>query len=186
MLAACAGEVRETRAASKPSSGGYPVAEPARAPDFVLRDQQGRSVRLSSLRGNVVVLSFLYTNCPDVCPLIADKMNRVLRQLGEERNQVRMLAVSVDPRGDTPRAVRRFVRLHRLLPEFRYLRGPRNALERVWKAYDVTVVPGKPDLVTHAASAVLVDPAGKRRFVYAADFRARALLRDVRRVLAAA
>ena len=49
-----------------------------RAPDFALRDQDGRLVRLSKLRGRFVVVSFLYTHCPDVCPVIADNLNRAL------------------------------------------------------------------------------------------------------------
>ena len=61
------------------------VLNPARpAPDFALRDQSGRVVRLSALHGKVVLVTFLYTHCPDVCPLISSHLNDALRRLWEE------------------------------------------------------------------------------------------------------
>ena len=68
-------------------------------------------VRMSSQRGRFTLVTFLYTNCPDVCPLIAEHLNTALRRLGE-RADTRVLAVSVDPKGDTPAAVRQFRRRH--------------------------------------------------------------------------
>ncbi len=53
-------------------------------------------------RGKLVLLTFLYTNCPDVCPLITQNLNEALQMLGAKRDDVRVLAVSVDPEGDTP------------------------------------------------------------------------------------
>ena len=61
---------------------------------------------MSSQRGRFTLVTFLYTNCPDVCPLIAEHLNTALRQLGTTRADTRVLAVSVDPNGDTPSAVR--------------------------------------------------------------------------------
>lgn len=67
------------------------------APNFQLEDQEGRQVALSDLRGKVVVLTFLYTHCPDVCPLIAEHLKTASSQLGAAMNQVAFVAVSVDP-----------------------------------------------------------------------------------------
>src|SRR3954469_17580674 len=105
------------------------------SPDFALHDQDGRLVRLSQLRGKAVLVTFLYVHCPDVCPLIADNLDIVLRRLGPTRSGVRALAVSVDPKGDDPASVRKFIRAHRLLPQFRYLTGTRKELAPVWRAY---------------------------------------------------
>lgn len=52
------------------------------APDFQLTDERGEPVSLASLRGKAVVLTFLYTSCPDTCPLVATKLGQVQRQLG--------------------------------------------------------------------------------------------------------
>lgn len=150
------------------------------APDFALRDQDGRLVRLGAQRGRFVILSFLYTRCPDVCPLIASELNTALRRLGPARGQVRVLAVSVDPRGDSPTAVRRYTRERRLLPEFRYLTGSVDQLEAVWRAYHVAVDPAQLDTVDHTAYELLVDPSGRGRLVYTANVKARDVLHDLR------
>lgn len=137
-------------------------------------------MQLSAQRGRVVVIAFLYTRCPDVCPVIAANLNQALRTLGPQAKDVRVLAVSVDPRGDTPRAVRRYVREHRLLPQFHYLIGSRRQLARVWKAYGVGVNPNNLDLVDHTAYELLVDPKGIGRVIYDSRVRTSAVVHDVR------
>jgi protein SCO1/2 len=128
-------------------------------------------------------VTFLYTNCPDVCPLIASNLNAALRELGPQRKEVRVLAVSVDPKGDTPAAVRAYARAHRLVPQFRYLTGTPAELRRVWARYDVLAVARKPDLVDHVAYTVLVDREGKRRVVYDSQVRALQVVHDLRVLL---
>jgi len=150
------------------------------APDFALRDQSGHVVRLSAQRGKSVVVAFLYTKCPDVCPLIASNLNTALHRLGPRRDGVRVLAVSVDPKNDTPAAVRRYVRLHRLLPQFRYLSGTKRQLAPVWKAYHVAVVPNaKGSTVGHSSYEILVDPSGRERVLYDQDVTAGEVVHDV-------
>ena len=153
-----------TTTKSKFLGAALPDAEPA--PDFSLRDQAGKLVRLSDQRGKYVLLTFLYVHCPDVCPLIASNLNAALRQLGAKRGDVRVLAVSVDPRGDTPKAVREYVRARHLLPQFRYLTGTPAQLHSVWAKYNVAAVRRDPELVDHVAYTVAIDPAGKRRVIY--------------------
>jgi protein SCO1/2 len=174
------GEARKAQAAVQPSTfrGTAIPGKPLRAPDFTLRDQDGRLVRLSSLRGRYVVVSFLYTHCPDVCPVIADNLNRALHRLGAKRDDVRMLAVSVDPTGDRPASVHRFVRAHRLLPQFRYLTGTRKQLQPIWKAYHLVVQPGTT--VMHSAFEVLVDKQGNERLLYDAQVKAADVVHDLR------
>jgi protein SCO1/2 len=144
---------------------GFLLRPPETTRDFALHDQQGKLVRLSGERGRFVLLTFLYTRCPDVCPLIAGNLNVALRELGSSRSRVRVLAVSVDPKGDTPAAVRRFVRNHRLLPEFRYLIGSRGQLAVIWKAYHVA--PQRiAGVSVHTAYVLLVDRSGRGQILY--------------------
>jgi protein SCO1/2 len=149
-------------------------------PDFVLSDQDGRPARLSEQRGRFVLVTFLYTNCPDVCPLIAGRLNHVLRGLGDARRSVRVLAVSVDPRGDTRDAVRVYSRRHRLVPEFRYLIGTYDELAPVWQSFNALVEPREHVLVQHAAPIYLLDRRGRPLLVYESDIRTGALARDLR------
>jgi len=154
---------------------------PLPAHDFALRDQDGKLVRLSALAGKYRIVTFLYTSCPDVCPLIASNLNLALRKLTPaERAQVRVLAISVDPKGDTPAAVRRYVKAHRLLPQFRYLTGTHAQLAPVWRGWHVAVTPGKLDTVDHSAYEMLVDPQGKGRVVYDAGVQWDDVLHDLR------
>jgi len=162
---------------------GVELPAPKRAPDFELRDQHGTSIRLSDQRGRYVLVTFLYTHCPDVCPVIAANLNTALRTLGPLRSRVRVVAVSVDPSGDTPRAVRAYARRLRLLPQFHYLIGPRAKLMRVWRDYGVLAVARNKELVDHAAYTVLVDSAQKRRVVYDAHVQANEVVHDLRLLL---
>jgi protein SCO1/2 len=184
LLAGCGGSksaAPTTTEASRFAGAGLVKQTPAS--DFALTDQAGRVVRLSAERGRFVLVTFLYTNCPDVCPLIASNLNAALRELGPQRKEVRVLAVSVDPKGDTPAAVRAYARAHRLVPQFRYLIGTPAELRRVWARYDVLAVARKPDLVDHVAYTVLVDREGKRRVVYDSQVRALQVVHDLRVLL---
>src|SRR6266705_3576955 len=58
------------------------------APDFHLKDQLGKPISLSQFKGKPVVLTFLYTHCPDVCPLTADKLHVAMQNLDNDAQQV--------------------------------------------------------------------------------------------------
>lgn len=153
-------------AATSPRLTGSTIVPPIRAPEFRLHDQHGRTISLAALQGKVVLVTFLYTHCPDLCPLTAVDLNRVLELVGSRRKEVAVLAVSVDPRGDTPRAVARFIRSHRLSPEFHYLTGSPGALESVWQAYNVSAVGKGGTDVDHTLYTLLIDKHGMSRVVF--------------------
>jgi protein SCO1 len=160
---------------------------PARtAPPVALRDAlTGKAVTLAQQRGRYVLVTFLYTHCPDVCPLIASNLNTALRTLGPKAKAT-VLAVSVDPKGDTPRAVRAYVKEKRLVARFRYLIGSAAELKNVWAAWHVLAVQEKPELVDHVAYTALVDPSGKERVLYDAQVHAAQVVHDVRALMRAA
>jgi protein SCO1 len=137
-------------------------------------------VTLAGQRGRFVLVTFLYGHCPDVCPLIAQNLNAALRRLGASRDRVRVLAVSVDPGGDTPAAVRAYARARGLLPQFRYLIGTPAALHATWAAWGVLSVRKDPELVDHVAYTALVDPSGRQRVLYDAQVKAAQVLHDLR------
>jgi protein SCO1 len=171
--------------AKQPDFVGPVLEHPAPPPDFTLRDQAGRAVHLRALQGKVVLLTFLYTHCPDVCPITAANLNTALQRLGAKRTQVAVLAVSVDPTGDTHASVRSFIRQHRLLPQFHYLTGRRAALERVWRTYNVKAVRNRDDgAVDHTLYTLLVDRSGTARVLFDATATPVAIGHDVRQLLA--
>lgn len=134
------------------------------APPIRLRDADGRVVDTGALAGRPYAVTFLYTQCPDVCPLIGQQVKQGLEQLGPAGRDAPVLIVSVDPRGDTPEAVRVWARRQRMPPNVRYLVGSEAELRPVWAAYyatpqDVT----RPETSTHSAAVWLIDADGRRR-----------------------
>jgi protein SCO1/2 len=162
---------------------GSALTPPRPAPAIALHDAWGRPVTLAAQRGRYVLVTFLYVHCPDVCPLIAQNLNAALRQLGPARSRVRVLAVSVDPRGDTRRAVRRYIRQRGLLPQFRYLIGTKAQLGKAWTAWHVVAVRQNPDVVDHVAYTALVDPTGKQRVLYDSKVTAKQVLHDLHKLM---
>jgi protein SCO1/2 len=159
---------------------GAEIIPPRAAPPIALHDASGRAVSLAEQRGRFTLVTFIYTHCPDVCPLITQNLNAALRALGSARDHVRVLAVSVDPNGDTPSAVRAYARAKHLMPQFRYLIGSRAQLRRVWKGWQVLAVSSKPDLVDHVAYTALVDTTGKERVLYDSAVHASQVVHDLR------
>lgn len=156
------------------------------APDFTLTDgRTGAPLALSDLRGKVVVLSFLYTRCPDVCPLTAAEFRATQRELGADADGVVFVAVSTDPDGDTPQAVQAFSRDHGLDRGWHYLIGSRAQLSGVWQDYGILANPDpEPPTVTHTDAVYLIDEQGRERVLLRSDALAESLLSDLRILLA--
>jgi protein SCO1/2 len=182
VLAGCGTSSAKIEAPPVPKStfAGSELTPPRKAPPIALHDAHGRAVTLASQRGRYVLVTFLYTRCPDVCPLIAENLNAALRRLGADRSRVRVLAVSVDPKSDTAAAVRAYARRMHLLPQFRYLIGSPAALRTVWNAWHVTTLHPSPGVVDHVTYTALVDPKGSERVLYGSSVRATQVLHDLR------
>jgi protein SCO1/2 len=154
------------------------------SPDFTLTDgRTGSPVTLSGLRGNVVALAFLYTTCPDTCPLTAEHFRSAQQQLGGDADRVRLVAVSVDPVGDTPASVKDFSASHRLDRNWHYLIGPASALKNVWSAYAIGQQPDISGLVGHTDAIYLIDAKGNARVLLHTVDGADVLTKDLRILL---
>jgi protein SCO1 len=180
LLTACGGTRAAAPTGPKPAPAKYRgISVPATpAPPIALHDDAGRRVTLASQRGRWTLVTFLFTHCPDVCPLIAANLNKALEQLHSP--QVSVLAVSVDPKGDTAASVRAYLRQKHLVPQFRYLIGTATQLRPVWARYHVAAQTPGGGVVTHVAYTVLVDPAGKERLLYDAHVKAAMVVHDLR------
>ncbi len=183
-------------AACNDSSSDLPGAELDSSPaaDFVLRDAVGQTVSLSQFRGRPVVLTFLYTDCPDVCPVIAQRIGQALARLGSDAATVAVLAVSVDPSGDTPESATAFMQRHGLAgPGRHYLLGETATLLPVSMAYGVAAepaaaqrAPGDPPAVRrvgHTDATYLIDRDGRKRTLLRGDATADEILRGLRALL---
>jgi len=117
------------------------------APRMSLEDAaSGETFDTASLEGRPYMVTFLYTHCPDVCPLIGAELQAALRELGPEAKNVDVVAVSVDPRGDTRSAVQAWLKVHHEPSNFHYLIGSEEELEPYWEAWHVgPQIAGDPD-----------------------------------------
>lgn len=159
------------------------LALPARqAPAIGLRSYLGgKRVTLTQYRGKAVLVTFLYANCPNVCPLIASNLHSVLQMLGRRDSDVQVIAISVDPRGDTPAAVARFLYEHQMTGRMQYLIGSASELARTWRAWGVGAKAeiGQPDLVAHSALVYGISASGALTTIYPATFEPRQIAHDV-------
>ena len=103
-----------------------------RAPDFRLRNQDGDPVSMRSLRGQPVVVTFLYTTCEDTCPIQAQTVRGALDELGHD---VPALAIAVDPPRDTPERAQAFLAKQRATGRIDFVLGSRAELRPVWKGF---------------------------------------------------
>jgi protein SCO1/2 len=151
------------------------------APAIDLSNYLGQPVTLSEYRGKALLVTFLYTNCPDVCPLIVSNLRVAMNELGARAANAQIVAVSVDPHGDTPAAVARFLRSHEMLGRMQYLIGSAPQLARTWKAWSVgsSKEVGQPNLVAHSALVYGVSASGKLTTVYPATFEPAEIVHDV-------
>ena len=153
---------------------------PYKARDITLRDSLGRTVRLSQFRGRAVLLTFIYDHCPDVCPLIVSNLHNALAQLGGQAAKAQVVAVSVDPRGDTPRTVKAFLRAHEMTGRMEYLIGSKKQLIPVWKAWGIQVQ-ASPDSreVGHSAFVYGITGSGEVTALYPSNFKPAWVAHDV-------
>ena len=152
------------------------------APDFTLTDGlTGKAIQLSAHRGRVVALTFLYTTCPDVCPLTATQFKLAQERLASDANNVTFIAVSIDPDRDTPQAAQQFSAAHGLSRNWYYLVGGHAQLAPVWSSYGIGVQPDSGNMtVSHNDAVYLIDKRGRERVLLHSDALGTDLFDDLR------
>jgi protein SCO1 len=174
VLASDSGDEDELASAGSGFEGST-MPKGVRAPDFQLRDQDGERVSMRSLRGQPVIVTFLYTTCEDSCPAQAQTVRGALDDLGED---VPALAIAVDPPRDTPERAQAFLAKARALGRIDFVLGSRAELRPLWKGFFI-----RPQSVTeeHQARFTLVDKKGFQRIGFPGDQATpEALAHDVR------
>jgi len=149
-----------------------PLIKPA--PDFTLLDTTGQPVHLSDLRGQVVLISFIYTNCTSACPLLTARMSALwgrLKRDGAAARQVRFLSITVDPARDSAAALERYAKRFKADPaRWSFLREERQKLQPVLVAYDEWTRPQPDGEIDHPARLYLIDRRGRIREIYSISF----------------
>lgn len=203
LLLACAPSV------SPDSFEGTVLTANAPATDFRLTDQFGESVALSDFKGKAALLTFLYTDCPDVCPIAANHLRQASQQMSEDGADVAIVVVSVDPDGDSVAAARAYSDRWGMSERWSYLTGGKEALRPIWAAYyidpylhgpgrngasaesasslpqaasggGVSALAAQSGRIIHSAPIYLIDAAGIMRVVFTMPFETEDLVNDVR------
>lgn len=156
--------------------------------EFTLTNQSGRAVTAADYRGDVVMLYFGYTHCPDACPATLATLADALHMLGPLAARVRVLFVTVDPRRDTEPVLRRYV--SDFGPQFVGLRGTSAQLTRMIKRYRVTYTYQKPYprgdyQVGHSSAVFIFGPDGRARLLAQNGAPAGIIAADLRHLLPA-
>lgn len=153
-------------------------------PDFELNDQYGKLITSSDLHGSVIVLTFMYTHCTDICPLVTEALRETQDRLGNSIQGVKFIVITTDPENDSVQRLYEFSREKGMLDRWTFLTGTREEVEPLWAHYYVYVESdelshgeGSIDhshidddtdrrLYTHSSPVFLFDQLGKRRVVF--------------------
>jgi len=133
------------------------------APDFALKNEEGKPIRMSDFRGRPTVVTFLYTTCEETCPSQAQVIKGAFAELGRDLPAV---AVAVDPPRDSPARARKFLTEQRMRNRLRFALGSRDELRTVWDGF--AVQPQRENL-EHTGRLVLVDANGIQRVAFPID-----------------
>lgn len=147
-----------------------PLDPPVSLPDFRLTDQRNQPFTRQNFTDRWTVMSFGYTHCPDVCPITLANFTLIKRALGDQRDRVTFIFVSVDGARDTPEVLGRY--LANFDAAFIGLTGDEMAIRPVTQAFGVRYEVVKPEgtqaeyLINHTASSFLVNPRGELVRIY--------------------
>lgn len=149
--------------------------------DLQLTDFNGRQRSLVDYRGQVLVIFFGFTRCPDACPTEFFKLAQVMKRLGSSGDQVQVLFVTLDPGRDTPEILKSYVTAFD--PRFVGLTGTTQQIYAVTRNFDVMHVKlpiGADYTIDHSIATHVIDAQQRRRFIGAADLSVNDLVHDLK------
>ncbi len=135
---------------------------PYPALDFTLTDQDGQPFTLSQLRGKVVLLDFIFTQCPGPCPLLSLTFSQLQKKLGEHLGKdVTLLSVTIDPRHDTPEVLKDYAKRYEAdLSGWKFLTGGARDIVVTATAFGADYQASLEGIVTHRLRTCVIDRAG--------------------------
>ena len=188
LVAGCGGSSSSsdptTTTASAANYSGATANPPKPAPALPLSNYNGKPVNIDQYKGKAVLVTFIYDHCPDICPLIVSNLHAAQNQMSAaERKQLQIIAVSVDPKGDTPQTVKKFLADHQMTGRMDYLIGSRPQLENVWADWNIKQKNDpsnkNPDAVEHSALIYGISGTGDITTLYPANFKPDQIVHDV-------
>jgi protein SCO1/2 len=145
------------------SSDAPRLAVIQQAPDFTLTTQEKKELRLSDLRGKVLLVGFIFTTCSGSCPATTSRMVQVQQRLKDrgllKDDRVRLLSITLDPARDTPQTLARYLKMYDADPaSWNALTGPKESIEKVIADWGMWTKPAANGQLDHPSRVFLVDP----------------------------
>jgi protein SCO1/2 len=145
-----------------------------RAPaDFTLTSQDGKPFHLSSLRGKVVLVSFVFTTCNGTCPATTHRMVLAAEALAKAglSDKVHLLSITLDPARDKPAVLRDYMRLYDVdAKHWTFLTGSQKQIDKVLSDWGMWARPAANGQLDHPSRVFLLDPQGRLREIYDLQF----------------
>jgi len=140
------------------------------APSFTLQDAAGRTVSLAGLRGKVVVMNFVYTNCPDVCPLHAERIAELQTMINQTpmKAMVEFVTITTDPKRDTGPVLNEYGQAHGLDPvNWVFLTAapgqPEDGTRKIAESYGLKFTESEGGMQMHGIVTHVIDQDGRLR-----------------------
>jgi protein SCO1 len=165
----------------KKGEAGRKIVKTA-VPDFTLTDQDGRAFRFGNLRGKVVLVTFIFTTCPDFCPLLTAKLTHIQQQLeAEHQNGYFLLSITTDPDTDKPAVLKSYSQSYKAdLRSWAFLAGDKKSLSKVWDIFGIKVKRLSNGQIQHTGLTILIDRDGLQRVNYYGDrWQEKEVLKDI-------
>jgi protein SCO1/2 len=172
-----------------------PAADPSTlavirpAPAFDLTTQDDKRLRLSDLHGKVLLVSFIFTTCNGSCPATTARMGILARELQRQGlfkgDRVHLVSITLDPKRDTPAALRRYRKLYDVESDhWSFLTGKPETVDKVIRAWGMWARPAANGQLDHPSRIYLVDGKGRVREIYSLEFfKPASVIEDVRLLL---
>ncbi|MBN9418798.1 MAG: SCO family protein [Candidatus Eremiobacteraeota bacterium] len=145
--------------------GGLDIG--AAVPNFQLTNQDNQATQFKAFRGKVVVLSFLFTQCPDPskCPMLSAKLSKLQELTAQmEGNRVELVSITLDPKNDTPEVLKAYAQGHKA-KNWTFLTGKPNDILKVAGLFGEMYYDERGTVV-HNTRTSIIDTQGKLRRVF--------------------
>jgi len=173
--------------AIKSKESYYGSSYDMQAPDFTLTNQDGEKVTLGDFKGKAVFMFFGYTHCPDICPVTLANLNGAVNELGNDKDKVQVIFVTVDPERDSQAELKKYVTYFN--KDFIGLTGTPDEIKNMTDSYHVFYLKEEAGsdsgyLMGHTSSVYLINPEGRIVLRYPqSKMDPKEIAKDVERIL---
>jgi len=183
-----------TRQSGNPSTmaGVVMAKEGDEVPNFTLRNQNNREIRIHNYRGKALLLTFIYTRCPvpEYCTLMSNNFAQIERALGQDPalyEKTHLLSISIDPAYDTPEVLRSYGAAHteryenETFAHWEFAGGTSEQVKQIAQYFGLAYFPEK-DQIIHGLRTVIISPQGKVAKIYTGnDWKPEEVLEEIRK-----